>query len=173
MFHDDDNRYYLYYVQYPGFRILVQPMASPLTPKGDPILLIQATEPWEKRQAALTEAPWMLKHHDVYYLLYSASGADTEDYAIGYATADSPLGPFTKSVTNPLMQKGGNIYGPGHCSVAQTSDGMLWMVYHQQKNGVRGWNRIICIDPIRFDENGELHGSPTRGKVLPAPKVRE
>jgi beta-xylosidase len=75
MFVDDDGRYYLYYVEYPGFRIHVQPMASPLRKKGDPGYLIQATDPWEKKQAALTEAPWMLKHRNVYYLLYSASGA--------------------------------------------------------------------------------------------------
>jgi hypothetical protein len=46
------------------------------------------------------------------------------------------------------------------------------MVYHQQKNGSRGWNRIICIDPLWFDEKGVLHGKATRGKALTAPKVR-
>jgi beta-xylosidase len=173
MFVDDDGRYYLYYVEYPGFRIHVQPMASPLRKKGDPGYLIQATDPWEKKQAALTEAPWMLKHRNVYYLLYSASGADSQEYAIGYATAKSPLGPFTKYGGNPIMQKGGNIFGPGHCSVTKASDGQLWMVYHQQKNGSRGWNRIICIDPLWFDDHGVLHGKATRGKALAAPGVND
>ena len=173
MFVDDDGRYYLYYVEYPGFRIHVQPMASPLRKKGDPGYLIQATDPWEKKQAALTEAPWMLKHRNVYYLLYSASGADSQEYAIGYATAKSPLGPFTKYGGNPIMQKGGNIFGPGHCSVTKASDGQLWMVYHQQKNGSRGWNRIICIDPLWFDDHGVLHGKATRGKALAAPGVKD
>ena len=172
MFVDDDGRYYLYYVEYPGFRIHVQPMASPLRKKGDPGYLIQATDPWEKKQAALTEAPWMLKHRDVYYLLYSASSADSQEYAIGYATAKNPLGPFTKYGGNPIIQKGGNIFGPGHCSVTKASDGQLWMVYHQQKNGSRGWNRIICIDPLWFDDWGVLHGKATRGKEQAAPKVK-
>ena len=172
MFQDQDSKYYLYYVQYPGFRIHVQPMDSPLRKKGDPIHIIHATDLWEKKPVALTEAPWMLKHRGVYYLLYSASGADTQDYAIGYATAKSPVGPFTKYAGNPIIKKGDGIFGPGHCSVTKTSDGKLWMVYHQQKNGSSGWNRIICIDPLRFDDQGVLHGKATRGKALTAPVVR-
>ena len=171
MYLDEDGQYYLYYVQYPGFRIHVQPMESPVRKKGDPVPLIQATDPWEKKQAALTEAPWMLKHQGVYYLLYSASGADTQDYAIGYARASSPLGPFTKYEGNPIIGKGSNIFGPGHCSVIKTRDGQLWMIYHQQKDGSRGWNRIICIDPLWFDDQGVLHGKATRGSVRQAPAI--
>jgi beta-xylosidase len=171
MFLDEDGKYYLYYVQYPGFRIHVQPMDSPVLKTGAPVQIIQATDPWEKKHTALTEAPWMLKHRGVYYLLYSASGADTQDYAIGYATAKSPVGPFTKFANNPLIKKGGGIFGPGHCSVTKTPDGQLWMVYHQQKNGSRGWNRIICIDPLWFDDQGGLRGKATRAISRPAPAI--
>jgi len=171
MFKDQDGQYYLYYVQYPGFRIHVQPMASPLQKKAAPVRLIQATDPWEMQQAALTEAPWMLQHNGFYYLLYSASGADSQDYAIGYATAKNPLGPFTKYEGNPIIKKGQGIFGPGHCSVTRTPDGQLWMVYHQQKNEQRGWNRIICIDPLRFDDKGVLHGRATRGEPRKVPEV--
>ncbi|MBW2466556.1 MAG: glycoside hydrolase family 43 protein [Deltaproteobacteria bacterium] len=169
MFVDDDSRYYLYYVQYPDFKIHVQPMASPVRKQGEAILLLQATEPWERKQTVLTEAPWMLKHRGMYYLLYSAGAADSADYAIGYATAETPIGPFVKNSANPLIKKGRNIYGPGHCSVTRDRAGQLWMVYHQQKDGSRGWNRIICIDPLWFDDQGELHGKATRGVPLPVP----
>jgi beta-xylosidase len=172
MFQDDDGRYYLYYVEYPGFKIHVQPMASPVQKKGKPLQLIQPTEEWEKRVASLTEAPWMLKHNDTYYLLYSAGGADSQEYGIGYAVSKNPLGPFTKYKGNPIIKKGGNIFGPGHCSVTNDRDGQLWMVYHQQKNNRRGWNRIICIDPLWFDENGVLHGKATRGEALKAPRLK-
>jgi len=169
MFLDEDDKYYLYYVEYPGFRIHVQPMDSLVRMKGGPVRIIYATDPWEKKHAAVTEAPWMLKHRGIYYLLYSASGADTQDYAIGYAKAKSPIGPFTKYTANPIIEKGDGIFGPGHCSVTKTLDGQLWMVYHQQKNGKRGWNRIICIDPLWFDDQGELHGKATRGLSRPLP----
>ena len=171
MFRDEDGRYYLYYVQYPGFRIHVQPMASPRAKKGDPSLLLQASAAWEKNKATLTEAPWMLKHNGRYYLLYSAGAADSEEYAIGYAVADSPIGPFAKYPGNPLISKSDNIFGPGHCSVTRDRAGRLWMVYHQQQSRARGWNRMICIDPLRFDEQGVLHGKASRGERRERPKT--
>ena len=72
-------------------------------------------------------------------------------------------------VGNPIMKKGNGIFGPGHCSVTKSRDGQLWMVYHQQKNGSPGWNRIICIDSLWFDEQGNLHGKATRGLARPVP----
>jgi hypothetical protein len=45
------------------------------------------------------------------------------------------------------------------------------MVYHQQKDKTKGWNRIICIDPIWFDENGVLHGKASRAAPRPAPVI--
>ena len=169
MFRDDDGTFHLYYVQYPGFRIHVQPMAGPLQKKGVPVQLIQPEAPWEKRVAAITEAPWMLKHSGLYYLLYSGGGADSQDYAIGYATAKNPQGPFTKFTGNPIIGKGSNIFGPGHCAVTSAPDGQLWMIYHQQKDASRGWNRIICIDPLSFDDKGILRIRASRGALRPAP----
>jgi hypothetical protein len=43
------------------------------------------------------------------------------------------------------------------------------MVYHQQKDATRGWNRIICIDPIWFDAEGVLHATASRATPRPAP----
>jgi len=169
MFRDDDGSFYLYYVRVPGFTICVQPMETPLRKKGKPVSILQPTEPWEKKHGPVTEAPWMLKHHGTYYLLYSGGGPDTRDYAIGYATAKSPAGPFGKHPDNPFIKKVRGIYGPGHCSVIQTQNGNLWMVYHQKKDGARGWNRIICIDQLWFDREGNLRGNATRATPRTAP----
>jgi beta-xylosidase len=169
MFLDEDGRYYLYYVKFPAFQIYVQPMGNPVKKKGEPVQVIKPTEPWENKQAAITEAPWMLKHNGIYYLLYSGGGADTQDYAIGYATSKSPAGPFNKHQGNPIVKKGNGLFGPGHCSVTKSRDGKLWMVYHQQRDESRGWDRIISIDPLWFDERGVLHAKATRGTLQPSP----
>ena len=169
MFHDEDGKYYLYYVTYPGFRIYAQTMENPTAIKGLPIEILSPFEPWEKRPYPLTEAPWMLKHKGTYYLLYSGGGADTQDYAIGYATSNNPTGPFTRYPGNPIMHKGDGIFGPGHASVTKDLRGNLWMVYHQQRDGSKGWDRIICIDPITIDIGGVLHGKATRGVTQPLP----
>jgi hypothetical protein len=53
--------------------------------------------------------------------------------------------------------------------VVRDRDGGLWMVYHQQKDATRGWNRVICIDPIWFDAEGVLHARASRAPPRPAP----
>ncbi|HUO76282.1 MAG TPA: glycoside hydrolase family 43 protein [Thermodesulfovibrionales bacterium] len=169
MFRDDDGSYFLYYARYPEFGIFVQPMASPVLKKGEPVQVISPSEAWEMRNVPVTEAPWLLKHQGVYYLLYSGGSANTEHYATGYATAKNPSGPFTKYPGNPIIRTEGGVLGPGHVSVTQDREGKLWMVYHQQKDRTPGWNRIICIDPLWFDEKGVLHGKASRATPRAAP----
>jgi len=172
LFRDDDGKLYLYYVKQPGFRITVQKMKSPLKKSSTkPKLIIRPTEPWEKIQGDVTEGPWMLKHKNKYYLLYSGTGASTLNYAIGYATAKKPTGPFKKYSGNPIVKRGNGVLGPGHGCVVKDSSNNLWSVYHQQKDGSRDWNRFVCIDPLWFDNKGILHGKVTRGTPQPAPSV--
>ena len=84
LFRDDDGGLYLYYAHIAGgFRIMVQRMSDPLTKEGEPRELLRPTDPWEKAQGQVTEGPWILKHQGRYYLMYSGSGADGPDYAIG------------------------------------------------------------------------------------------
>ncbi len=172
MFQDEDGSYYLYYVRYPGFRIFVQPMETPVQKKGKPVELIRPTEPWEMKHIPLTEAPWMLKHRGNYYLLYSGGGANTQFYAMGYATAKTPTGPFTKHSGNPIVKRGAGVLGPGHISVTKAGDGKLWMIYHQQKDESIGWDRFICVDPLWFDDRGVLHGKATRATPQPMPVIK-
>jgi xylan 1,4-beta-xylosidase len=169
LFRDEDGSYFLYYARYPAFAIFVQPMSSPVKKKGDAVEVITPSEAWELRDVPVTEAPWMLKHRGVYYLLYAGGSADSEHYAIGYAYAKNPSGPFVKYPGNPIVKEGNGIFGPGHPSVVRDREGTFWMVYHQQKDATRGWNRIICIDPLWFDDKGVLHGNASRGTPEPAP----
>lgn len=171
MFCDDDGRYYLYYVQLPGFRIHAQRMKTPLEREGEPVEIIRPTEPWEKKSGDVTEGPWMLKHQGTYYLLYSGTGANSLNYAIGYATATNPMGPFVKYAGNPVVHRTDRAFGPGHGCVIKDRAGNLWSVYHQQKDDTRPWNRFVCIDPLWFDDEGVLHGKATRGTAEPAPAM--
>ncbi len=168
LFRDDDGSLYLYYVKMQGgFHIVVQPMSDPRTRAAAPVKVIEPTEPWERRRGAITEGPWMLKRQGVYYLMYSGSGANGPEYAIGYATSDSPLGPFTKYAGNPIVQQGDGVFGPGHHCVVEGPDGGLWMVYHQQEGTRVGWRRFVALDPLWFDAAGVLHAKVTRGTDQP------
>ncbi len=170
LFQDDDGRLYLYYVHLAGgFKILVQPMADPLTKQGNPKEVIRPTEPWEKISGEVTEGPFMLKRKGVYYLMYSGTGADSPNYGIGYATADSPLGPFRKHPGNPIVRRGGNVLGPGHHCVIDGPDGRLWMLYHQKVDDRRSFHRFLALDPLWFDDQGVIHARASRGTTQPAP----
>ena len=169
LFRDDDGRLYLYFVQFPGFRITVQPMAGPTEPAGEPTVILYPESDWETRAGRVTEGPWMIKHQDRYYLLYSGSGADTPDYAVGYAVADHPTGPFTRAPHNPIVHRSRGLFGPGHGCAIRDGAGRWWHVYHQKRNDRVEWDRFICIDPLRFDEDGNLLGTATRGTSQPAP----
>ena len=170
LFQDDDGAYYLYYADLQdGFKVVVQPMADALTKKGQPTVVVRPTEAWEQRHGQVTEGPWMLKRQGTYYLMYSGSGAMGPDYAVGYATAASPLGPFAKYPGNPIAQRGDGVFGPGHHCVAEGPDGRLWMIYHQKNTEKVDWDRFLAIDPLWFDEQGVIHARTTRAIDQPAP----
>ena len=163
LFQDDDGSLYLYYVELAdGFKIMVQPMANPLSKKGEPKVLIRPTEEWEKRSGEVTEGPFMLKHNGNYYLMFSGSGADSPNYGIGYATSKSPTGPFVKYTGNPIVHRGGKVLGPGHHCVVEGPDGKLWLVYHQKWNADQNFHRFLAIDPVWFDAEGVLHAKVSR-----------
>jgi beta-xylosidase len=170
LFEDDDGKLYLYYVNIDGgFKIMVQAMSDPLTKQGEPREVLHPTEPWETAAGEVTEGPFMLKRGALYYLMYSGSGADSPHYAIGYATAKSPLGPFEKYSGNPIAKGGGEVVGPGHHSVVTGPDGKLWMLYHQKYNSRTSFRRFLALDPVWFDDAGVLHATATRGSEEPAP----
>jgi beta-xylosidase len=164
LFQDDDGRYYLYYVEIiNGFKILAQRMSNPLTKHGEPVAVLRPTEPWEMVSGHVTEGPFLLKRQGRYYLMYSGTGADSPNYAIGYATAKSPLGPFEKHAGNPIAHRGKGIFGPGHHCVVEGPDGKLWMVYHQKYDDRTNYRRFTALDRIWFDDDGKLHARVTRG----------
>ncbi|MHB8901825.1 MAG: glycoside hydrolase family 43 protein [Thermoguttaceae bacterium] len=171
LFRDDDGSLYLFYVQFPGFRIMVQPMANPTEPKGTPTEVLHPESDWETRNGEVTEGPWMIKHAGRYYLFYSGSGANTPDYGVGYATADRPTGPFTRAPHNPILHRGEGVYGPGHGCAVCDAKGDWWFVYHQKRTGRREWDRFIAIDRLEFDDQGQIHATATRGIRQPGPAV--
>lgn len=169
LFRDDDGKLYLYFVQLPGFRITVQPMASPMEPNGERKVILQPESDWEKRAGHVTEGPWMIKRQGRYYLIYSGSGADTPDYAVGYATANKPMGPFTRAPHNPIVRRGEGVFGPGHGCAIRDAAGKWWHVYHQKRNDRVEWDRFIALDPFWFDADGKLTSRASRGTPQPAP----
>jgi xylan 1,4-beta-xylosidase len=169
LFRDDDGKLYLFVVTLPGFRITVQAMRSPTEAAGEPKVILQPETEWETRNGRVTEGPWMIKYNNRYYLLYSGSGAITPDYAVGYATSASPMGPFERAEHNPILHRSEGIFGPGHGCAIRDGQDQWWYVYHQKRTARRQWDRFICVDRLHFDSRGRLNGKATRDSAQSAP----
>jgi GH43 family beta-xylosidase len=142
---------YLYFsVDVPYHSISMLPLAPDLVHAAGPrVELLTVTQPWEHGPGyATVEGPFMVQQDGTYYLFYS--GNDWQhDYAMGYASATSPAGPFTKSTLNPVLS-GGKDHGPGGGSLFMA--GGRWMIaYHAWATEGRTLHVApICIDAGRL-----------------------
>lgn len=137
---------------------------------GEPVALLcppssmsDAQSEWESRSVTCgeanrrwTEGSYIIKKDGTYYMMYSANFFGGENYAIGYATSLSPLGPFTKSSDNPVLQKntaeGGDVTGVGHNSVTYSRDGStMYCVYHGRTEKT-GPDRVVFISPMEIKD---------------------
>jgi beta-xylosidase len=127
---------------------------------------------WESRSVTFhevnrrwTEGSFILKNKDIYYILYSANYFGGKNYAVGYATAKNPLGPFVKAENNPVLQKntgtGGKVTGTGHCMVLAVNS-RFFCVYHGRTEET-GEKRMVFIDPMEILPDGKMviHGPNT------------
>lgn len=127
-----------------------------------PLTLDDKQAEWESRSVMSgevnrrwTEGSWLMKEDGVYYMMYSANFFGGENYAVGYATADTPLGPFVKADNNPVLEKniaqGGIVTGVGHNSVTWSRDGkQLYCVYHGRTDAT-GKARVVFIDRMSIE----------------------
>lgn len=157
VFKDDDGSLYMYATCYiPVSSIRVRPMSDPVTLSGQwQIILIPEILSWE---FVILEGPWMLKHNQVYYLMYSGNMANRNVYALGYATSNDPLGPFVKYENNPILRADNDydFFGPGHHSVVPDENQNLWMFYHTKIEPTEGWSRKVRKNRIGFTPSDEI-----------------
>lgn len=155
-FIDDDGKIYLYYVRFDGGNVIYgAPMKDMFTlDEQNERELVRACLPWETKLGNVAEGPFMLKHKGKYYLTYTANDFRSQDYAVGYAVCDTPLGNFVKYEGNPILKKDDVQVGTGHHSFTTTRDGKnLLIVYHVHKNKEEVHPRFTCVDRAEFIEN--------------------
>jgi beta-xylosidase len=140
--------------------ISVIPLAANLLQASDPrvALFSGAAGTWEAAgvQAPTVEGPFMELHNGTYYLFYSG-GSWQAAYGMGYATATSPTGPFTKSPTNPIFTQTSTVFGPGGGDDLVTGPhGGLWLLYAARASTPNA-QRTLSLDPF------EWRPAPTAG----------
>jgi hypothetical protein len=88
----------------------------------------------------------------VYFLTYSANNYENEHYGVGYAVADSPLGPWRKSPANPLLaaNPAQSLLSTGHGSVTESPDGRQRFYVHHGRRSTRD-NRRLYTQRLQID----------------------
>lgn len=138
VFFDDDGKIYLYHVRLEGGnKIFVAELNEDLSAiKRDTLKLCIAPtkDTWENVTNAdwgVAEGPTVLKKDGKYYLFYSANGYTDKAYAVGYAVADSPYGPWKRYKNNPVLcEKMFDLPGTGHGDFYTTKEGELHYIFH-------------------------------------------
>lgn len=97
-----------------------------------------------------TEAPWIHKHKNWYYLTFSIGFPEKTAYAM------------SKSINGPWEYKGILNEVAGHCNTNHHSivkfNGEWYFIYHNGSINTAGssFRRSVCIDRLYYKRNGEL-----------------
>lgn len=155
---DEDGKTYIYFVRFNNNNeIWVAELNDDMKTMKDETLqkVFSPTQEWELSQkppvAQINEGPFVIKHNGTYYMTYSGNHFQSPDYGVGYATAPTPTGPWTKYEYNPIMKSNVIVPGAGHHSLVYSPDGTeLFMVYHTHYNVDQTEPRKLAIDRVQF-----------------------
>jgi len=160
IYFDPSGKIYLYHVRLQnGNRIFVAELAKDLSAIDTTTVqeCISASQPWEDTKNVpwkVTEGPTVIKHDGLYYMTYSANDFRNPDYAIGFATAASPAGPWTKSSSNPIIsRKNIGINGTGHGDILVDKNGKMVYVFHVHFTDTQVAPRKTAIIALKFKKN--------------------
>lgn len=91
VYRDDDGEYYMYYGGWKHCNVVrLNDDLISLKPFEDGEMYKEVTP------ESYVEGPFMLKRNGKYYFMWSEGGWTGPDYAVAYAIADSPMGPFNR-----------------------------------------------------------------------------
>ena len=170
VFFDEDGKAYLYFVRFnDGNVIWCAELKENLKEIKEETLTqcFKAEEPWELVLPKVVEGPSVFKQNGVYYLIYSANGYTSQDYAVGFATSDSPFGPWKKYEGNPVLHKCDGLVGVGHGAPFVDMEGKMRYVFHAHKSEseIHPRNSFV-VDMFVKDSIVSLGGNIVRPMVV-------
>jgi hypothetical protein len=129
-----------------------EPMDANFNLDGTPTPLLSADQAW---QGGIIEGPDMVQVGNSYDLFYSGNVWSTSNYAVGFATCASPIGPCTDSPDNPVLTSAPGMSGPGSVSIFTSSSGQLMMAFNAWPGAVRylyGGYRAVYLADLFFED---------------------
>ena len=116
-----------------------------------------------------TEGPFVHERNGVYYLSYSHGRWYDSSYSAHYATAPSPVGPWT--YRGPILTSSGRFKGPGHHSIVQNPATGAWFIayHHWESTRDRDFEgeRQVAVQALTHRADGTIE--PLRISSEPPP----
>ncbi|MES2733727.1 MAG: glycoside hydrolase family 43 protein [Bacteroidota bacterium] len=153
-------------------RIYIAKMSNPWTLADKRAQLSYPQYSWETigdPQPDVNEGPEILKKNGKVFLVYSASGCWTDDYALGMLTMSDSSDPMDstawKKSSLPVFSKSSGAYGPGHNGFFQSPDGTEdWIIYHANPQAGQGCGGARSPRIQKFAWNAD--GTPNFGQPI-------
>ena len=167
LYQDDDGHVYCYNGLGTEGIYVVRMQSDDLTRYAEPrrhCFRLNPEHAWERHgeynqnpYKSYLEGAWMTKHEGRYYLQYSGPGTEFRNYCVACYVSDTPVGPWRCQNRNPILhQRGGLVNGTGHHSVVKGPNGTLWCFYTTLVRIEHMFERRVAMDPVGFDEHGEM-----------------
>ena len=171
--------------------IYIAKLKNPWTIKGDRVRISSPVLPWEKigdlndpdnpPHVDVNEGPQMLENNKNLFLIYSASGCWTDQYALGMLrfTGKRNLLDSSAWVKNiePVVKQSitNKVYAPGHNSFFKSANKKEdWILYHANNQPGQGCGRNRSPRAQKFTWNADgtpNFGEPVKpGQALPIPE---
>jgi len=160
VFIDDDGQAYMYfgnthlkYVRLNDDMISVDTSGTTTGAVEDAIVPVQLPR---VERLAFTEAPWLHKFGDTYYLSYAAGWSEQ----LVYATSSSPEGPWEPG---ELIMTYSENCNTAHQAIIEYR-GSWYVLYHDGSlPGGDSWHRSVCVDLLYYNDDGSIRPVvPTR-----------
>jgi GH43 family beta-xylosidase/regulation of enolase protein 1 (concanavalin A-like superfamily) len=146
VFAEPDGAVYLYFTDaFQGRNTIWGARLSPdrLSLESEPKLLLQPDQPWEVDP--VNEGAHVWKHGRGYCMMFSINDFRNPAYGMGFATADSPLGPWRKRAEGPVVRQAPGLRGPGCAGLIRSPDGKQTWAYMHVHLHPEGYARQLAL----------------------------
>ena len=188
LFKDEDGKWYMYHARYiqqddmGGNAIFVAEFDMDTQKLKEETLTecLRVSEPWELTLDGMShnhktlEGPTVMKRDSIYYMFYSANDYRSVDYAVGYAVAKSPYGPWEKQPGPVIHASEVGENGSGHGDFFIGLDKEPYYVYHVHQNDTTVDPRTVRIMPLKMSKHrvtGIFHISAKKKGNVIVPKL--
>lgn len=101
------------------------------------------------------EGGYVVKRNGIYYFVYAHMGRAGRPTCIGYATSNSPMGPYKYGGVIIDNDHSDPACWNNHGSIAEFN-GQWYVFYHRPTHGSNTM-RKVCVEPITFGKDGSIH----------------